>query len=389
MRLHLINRRLRVLIRDIRRDPDHRSRKPPARHFALSIDDHVASDGRPVFARAERAKVRRQFFGEHRHDEIGEVDAVPAFARFLVDLRSWADIEADVGNRDNRIKAAVVARVRPDRVVKVARVNRINRDDGKVAQVLAVAKGLLCHRGRFLQRLFRKDMRNTKLVDSDQAERLWRERVSQDFRHPRCDARRSARLLREHQIARFRLAQIRDQRLLAVALVDGLEPETVALLFDDAQDQLFPARQLLHDMRDMTRTPFLGASQNTVANPKRTALALLNHAQPGRGLALGLPIFRHSDNSFAVNIRNPQHRDFRHSPQFVERTTRRRVDQPFIGHILQQRLKRDLVRAVEAKSARNLSLSSRRGGGGDEVEDRLPRGQAGNGAFGHEALIEG
>ena len=62
---------------------------------------------------------------------------------------------------------------------------------------------------------------------------------------------------------------------------------------------------------------------------------------------------------------------------FVKGAAGRQVDEPFVGHILEQRLQRDLVITVEREMLRDLALADRLVGRRNEVEDLLAAGQAG------------
>jgi hypothetical protein len=105
----------------------------------VRVDLQVAGHRRTVLAAAQRADIGAEHFGQHRHHAVGEVDRVAALARLAVDLAAGADVEADVGDRDDAREAALPVGLGPDRIVVVARVGRVDRDDRQVAQVLAAA----------------------------------------------------------------------------------------------------------------------------------------------------------------------------------------------------------------------------------------------------------
>ena len=170
MRIH---QRLRILIRNIRRDPHHRAGKPPGFQRATLPHLQMANERCTIDALFERTHFRREALGEHRHDAVGEVHTVPAPPRLAVKARSGADVERDVGNRDNRFPAAFVGRVivgcRPDGIVMIARVSRIDRDDREVAQVFPPrAQRLPRNPHRFVQRFGRKHVGNAEFMDRDQ-----------------------------------------------------------------------------------------------------------------------------------------------------------------------------------------------------------------------------
>ena len=63
------------------------------------------------------------------------------------------------------------------------------------------------------------------------------------------------------------------------------------------------------------------------------------------------------------------------------------VDQPLVGHVLEQRLEHDLVMARQVEGARDLALARGLAGLLDEVEDLLAGRQAGGGFAGHWHLV--
>ncbi len=76
--LRRVDRRLRILIGDVGRDPDLRPREAPALERAVLGDLQVAGHRGAVLAFLQRADVGRQLLGKHRHDAVGEIDAVAA-----------------------------------------------------------------------------------------------------------------------------------------------------------------------------------------------------------------------------------------------------------------------------------------------------------------------
>ena len=68
---------------------------------------------------------------------------------------------------------------------------------------------------------------------------------------------------------------------------------------------------------------------------------------------------------------------FGHAAHLVERATGSAVDQPLVGHVLQQRLQPDLVLRAEPEALGDLAFARGHVGGGDEVEDLLARRKTG------------
>ena len=346
----IVDRGLRILVGEVRRDPQSRACEPPRLDLSFAADRQVAGERGAVFALLERADVGREPLGQHRHDAIGEVDAVAALPRLAIDRRSGPYVERHVGDRDDRAETAriggIVVRRRPHRVVVIPRVRRIDRDDRQVRQVLAlVAERQGRHPFGFGERLLRHHVGDAELVDRDQAERSRLERIAEPLGHARGDPRRPAGLLGEDEVTHLRQPRIRHRQLAPVALVDGLEPQPLALAVEHAEHQRLATRQRLHRMRDETPARFLGAREDAIARAERRSLAALDHAQPRRRPRLRLPALRHRDDTIAIGIDDAQHRHLRHAARLVEGATWRGVDQPLVRHVLEQRLERDLVRA--------------------------------------------
>ena len=106
------------------------------------IDLHMTGKHRAILTRAQRAFVGRQGMWQHRNDTVGEIDAVAALRRFTVERAPGADIVTDIGNGDDGLEATwvfrVVIRCRPDRIVEIACITRIDGDDRQMAQVFAM-----------------------------------------------------------------------------------------------------------------------------------------------------------------------------------------------------------------------------------------------------------
>jgi hypothetical protein len=223
-------------------------------------------------------------------------------------------------------------------------------------------------------------------VDRDQREAARRDRVTEPLGHAHGDPRRPPCLLRQHKIARLGTTGVGDLEVATLALLDALQPQPPAFLVQHAEHQFLAARELLHRVRDPAIAGFLGAREDSVADAKATRLALA-HAQPRRR-CIGLPALgRRPDRAAVVGIDDAQHRDLGQAAKLVEGAPRSAVDQPLIGHVLEQRLERDLLLRGQPEGARDFALSRRDIGGDDEIENLLPGRQAGRGAFGHRPAI--
>src|SRR3546814_8823459 len=81
------------------------------------------------------------------------------------------------------------------------------------------------------------------------------------------------------------------------------------------------------------------------------------HAQARRG-AGRFPAFGHRPHIAALDRRDAQHRHARQAAMFVKGAAGSQVDEPFVGHILEQRLQRDLVITVEREMLRSEEHTS-------------------------------
>src|SRR3546814_19559415 len=88
-------------------------------------------------------------------------------------------------------------------------------------------------------------------------------------------------LFHQHQIAGLRVARIRYGQFAPFLLVDGAQPEPLALGMENAKRGRLAARQSFHRMRDMTLSDFLDATEDTVANTNRALARQRDHQAPG------------------------------------------------------------------------------------------------------------
>ncbi len=219
-------------------------------------------------------------------------------------------------------------------------------------------------------------------MDGDQAEAARRERIAEDRIDPRRRARRAARRLGQHQVARLGILQVRNRKLAPLLLVDRGQIEAIAFLADHAQHQLGRALELLHHMGDMALPRLLRAREDAVVQRQCGPPPTLDHAQPRRR-RVGMPAFRLRQDLAVIDRDDPQHGHPRHPARLVEGAAGRAIDQPLVGHVLEQGLQHDLVMAREPERAGNLALSRGLSGGFDEVEDLLGGRQAGGRFAGH------
>ena len=371
---------LRILVSDVVCNPHQGAGEAEARNLAVAVDVQVTGHSGAVDALFQRADISREHLGQHRHHAVGEIDRVAALPRLAVEMATGADVEADIGNRDHRVEPALPVELGPDRVIMVARVSRIDRDNRQVPQVFAGLFGeLQFGRARgFLKRFFGKDVRDAVFGNCNQAEAARRERIADHFDHLDARTLGTADPLGNHQLSRLGLAAIGDGRGLAHALVDRGEPRLAGLVDLDHAHQAFGARgQLFHGVRNPARGRLLGAGEETVA-ALQGRLALYPGARArfadgdARRLAgrFGIPIVGLGDEVALVHSNNRERRDLGHPAHAVEGALLA-VDQAFLGHVLEQRLQFDLLLPLEPEGLGDLTLAGGNVGGLDEVEHLL------------------
>ncbi len=343
----------------------------------------MAGHRRAVFALLERAGIGAEHFGQHRHHAVGEIDRIAALARLLVDLAARADIEADIGDRDHGTETVLPVGLRPDRIVMVAGVGRVDGDDRQRAQVFAVflAQWKFCGAFGLVEHLFGEGVRDAVFVDRDQAEGLGRKRIAQHLDDFHARARRAAQRFGQHHLPCLRAAEVADLGRIAHPLVDGREPGLpAAIQFHHAEHRFMRGGQLLHRMGDPAGAGLLGARQHPVAllqrrGPARAFLALDQANARRRGRIVGLPAVGNGERLAVLDLDHAQHRHLGHAAHAVIGALLA-VDQAFIGHVLEQALERDLLLPLEAEGARDLPLARGRVGSLDEFEHLLLAGQA-------------
>jgi hypothetical protein len=158
----------------------------------------------------QRADVRRQHLGQHRHHPVGEIDRIAAFARLAVDQAAGADVERHIGDGDQRAKAPCPIGLRPDRIVVIAGVGGVDRDDRQMGEIFAFGfaqrqtggqSGLFEHVGG-------EDIGNAMLVNGDQAEGARGERIAQNGGDFDPGARAAPHGFGQHQIADHSLGHV-------------------------------------------------------------------------------------------------------------------------------------------------------------------------------------
>ena len=120
---------------------------------------------------SQTADIGREFEGQHGDGAVGEIDAGAAQARFLIERGIRRHILSHVGDVDLQLEVTVGEITHGDGVVEIARGFSVDGDDGKGAEVAAVAKFLRRNNSGDVLRLFEsrrgKVVRQVKLADGD------------------------------------------------------------------------------------------------------------------------------------------------------------------------------------------------------------------------------
>src|SRR5689334_4378076 len=174
----------------------------------------------------------------------------------------------------------------------VARILGVDRDDGQVRQVLAFAERQGRYAMRLVDRFLAELVTQPVLVDRDEREAARRERIAEHGIDPSAESRRTPGHLTQDEVAGLGVLQVADVQLAPLSLVDGRQPETLALLLHHSERQLRGTRELLHRVRDESLSFLLGSAEYPVADAERGSPPALDHPQPRRR-SLGVPLLRH------------------------------------------------------------------------------------------------
>ncbi len=105
-----------------------------ARDFAVAIDLHIADHAQALHFRIQRADAVRKRLRQHRHDESREIDRRRAIVAFGVERGAGSHVVRHIGDRDDQAES-VRARFGIDRIVEIARVRAVDRDQRNVAKI--------------------------------------------------------------------------------------------------------------------------------------------------------------------------------------------------------------------------------------------------------------
>ncbi|MPL88767.1 hypothetical protein SDC9_34794 [bioreactor metagenome] len=337
----------------------------------------------------QRAQIAREPVGQHRHDAVGEIGRVAALPCLAVKRRARADVMRDIRNRHPEQEAALVRRIvvaqRKAGVVAVARVGRVDGDEGQRGQILAALET----RGRLGiglgDDLVGEVVGDAVLMDRDQRDRARRGRIAQPVEHARlrqAEPPLRAGLLRLDQLAVARVIRgaCRHHPFLGLALVDRHDPPALGALAEDADDAVLRAADLADRPRLVDVAVALDrgdAGKDAVARAKRW-LALRRQHQTARRLALAAPFERLGPEiARGIGGQHLQHGD-RRQPRAVVEAAPAALDHALLGHLLEQALQLDLLCALQAEGAGNVALGAGIGMVGKPGEDLFTGGCLGH-----------
>ena len=189
---------------------------------------HTHRHTRAGFVFAQRAQIIRQSFGQHRHNAVGHVNRIAAFARFDIHLAGRFYIGRDIGNRHPNNIAALIVRVGfgKYRIVMVAGIGRVNGDKGQGGQVFAPCRIGFCHGFGFGHHRIGENSRQTLLGNRDKRKGV-RVVCRADIFFQLCAFRphaRAGQFFANQQIAMRRFGIFFKLIVIALAAVGGDKP---------------------------------------------------------------------------------------------------------------------------------------------------------------------
>ena len=184
---------------------DHGAVEAVALEMPFGIDPHFCHQHRPVLLRDQRAPVVGERLGQHGHDPVGEIDRGAAAVGGAVERLVVPHVPGDVGDGDQDAPAAGMVRVGlgEHRVVEVAGVLAVDRDQRRVAQVEALAQGGGAGALGLLQRRRRELDRDVVGRDRDQADGARVAHRPDALDHAGATGERAARRLDPDDVARL------------------------------------------------------------------------------------------------------------------------------------------------------------------------------------------
>ena len=293
--------RLHLFVGQARLGPHEAADEFVALQFAVPVDPHVDGEAGAVLARAEGAEVVAEFFGQHRHDAVGEIGRVAAAIRFLVQLGVRADVMGDVGDGDEEVEAVSVG-LREHGVVEVAGIRAVDGDEGDGAQVVAAFEAGHVHAAGGGQHVRREFGLDPGLVQGHEADGPWVVLPPDHLDDADLLALEAARGL---DLGRDEVAVGRAVEVLLVEVeivlrlfVGGDDDEGIFLAADEAHDVGLRRVQLADDLGGVEGVgSALEADEGAVAGFQSAAAgAVGDHVEARRrALNVRIPFGRHGE----------------------------------------------------------------------------------------------
>ena len=122
---------------------------------ALIVDMHFHKHAAAIFIRLQAAPAVGEGLGQHRHDAVREIAGIATLAGGFIQRRTGLHVMRDIGDGDDQPKT-VLLRFGEDRIVEIARIGAIDRDERQLAQIGPFAQRRDPGALRFLDGGFRK-----------------------------------------------------------------------------------------------------------------------------------------------------------------------------------------------------------------------------------------
>ena len=114
---------------------DDRAGETGGTRFAFGVQTNESGVGKALFVGAEGAEAVRKAGRKHGNDSVDEIDAVGAFAGFVIQFGSRFDVVGDVGDVDTDLHVAVGKFAEGDGVVEIAGGIGVDGDDEVAAEI--------------------------------------------------------------------------------------------------------------------------------------------------------------------------------------------------------------------------------------------------------------
>ena len=177
--------RVSLAISQAARAADDRSGEADALRSSVFGELKEGRVGEAVHLRLQAANAVAQSLRQHGNDAIGEIDAVAPVVGFTVQRPARFHVGGDIGDMDTEAPAAAGEPFDVDRVIEIARIVRVDRDDELVAQILASLEHFFADGFRdslrFFEDVSRKFRRKMVLPDDGQHVHAGRGAGPKDF----------------------------------------------------------------------------------------------------------------------------------------------------------------------------------------------------------------